>query len=377
MSNFKIIFVTGTRADFGKLLPLIQVSQRISNFEIEVFVTGMHMLRNYGSTYKAVERYFKSKVYKSFNNKLGNDMALVCSETMKNFHNYIKKRNADLVVLHGDRVETLACATVAALSNIRICHIEGGEVSGTIDESIRHAVSKFSQIHLVCNQAAKKRLQQLGELEDSIEILGSPDIDIMFNSNLPKINSVKKHYAIEFKKYAILIFHPTTTSFVDTKIELNGLLDAIKKDENNYVVVYPNNDTGSELIIKNYKKKLTSERFRIIPSIEFKSFLVLLKNSKFIIGNSSAGVREAPVYGIPTINIGARQNNRAKFENIIQCSPNTTDILSSISKIKNYKAENFFEFGDGQSSIRFKKFLMEKRWLNVPIQKKFNDIKLP
>ncbi|MDC1375953.1 UDP-N-acetylglucosamine 2-epimerase, partial [bacterium] len=212
----KIVFVTGTRADFGKLVSLINITKDLPDYDVTVFVTGMHLLKEYGSTFKEVERHFKENLFLSPNHLRSSDMAIVCSETIKNFHNFILDRKPDLIIVHGDRVETLACATVAALSNVRICHIEGGEVSGTIDESIRHAVSKFSQIHLVCNQNAKNRLIQLGEKEESIEILGSPDIDLMFSKNLPNLKKVKDHYEIKFEKYAILIFHPTTTGLENT-----------------------------------------------------------------------------------------------------------------------------------------------------------------
>ncbi|MDA9114088.1 UDP-N-acetylglucosamine 2-epimerase [Alphaproteobacteria bacterium] len=370
----KIVFVTGTRADFGKLVSLINITKDLPDYDVTVFVTGMHLIEEYGSTFKEVERYFKENMFLSPNHLQSTDMAIVCSETIKNFHNFILDRKPDLVIIHGDRVETLACATVAALSNVRICHIEGGEVSGTIDESIRHAVSKFSQIHLVCNQDAKNRLIQLGEKEEAIEVLGSPDIDLMFSKSLPDLNNIKDHYEIKFQNYAILIFHPTTTGLINTEKELNAILKAIEKSKMNYVIIYPNNDTGSDYIIKTYKKKNTNSNFRIIPSIEFKSFLVLLKNSRFIIGNSSAGIREAPVYSVPTINVGFRQNNRSKNKYVIDVGANVNEIEMSIRKVDKLDLRDSMEFGDGKSALKFKKYLLSKKWSLIPIQKEFNDL---
>ena len=232
-----------------------------------------------------------------------------------------------MIVVHGDRVEALAGAIVGSLNNILVAHIEGGEVSGTIDELIRHSVSKMSHIHLVANEEAKNRLIQLGEFKKSIFILGSPDLDLMNDENLPDIDICKSYYDIIFDDYAIAMFHPITTEYKNIKTYAKNFVDALIKSEINYILVYPNNDLGSREVLQEFERLKLLDRIKIFPSLRFEYFLRFLKESNFIIGNSSAGIREAPYYKVPTVDIGSRQNNRAKLDTIFHSSYEVNDIL--------------------------------------------------
>ena len=254
MGMKKIIFITGTRADFGKLKSLIEITLASKKYEVHIFATGMHMNSKYGKT---VEEIYKCKfpnVYTFINHSESDTMDNVLGNTILGFSNYIKECKPDLIVIHGDRSEALAGAIVGALNNILVAHIEGGEVSGTIDELIRHAVSKMSHIHFVSNEKAKKRLIQMGELSRSIFVIGSPDIDVMKSSNLPSFEEAKGHYDIEFNDYGLVLFHPVTTEIDKIKEYAHCLVDALLQSEENYIVVYPNNDLGSSIILQEYEK---------------------------------------------------------------------------------------------------------------------------
>ena len=207
----KIVFLSGTRADFGKIKSLIQILENHQEFEPYIFVTGMHLMEKYGYTFIEIERCNFSNVHAYSNHTNETTMDLTLAKTIEGFSEYIKIINPDLIIVHGDRVEALAGAIVGSLNNILVAHIEGGEVSGTIDELIRHSVSKMSHIHYVSNHEAKKRLLQMGEMESSIKVIGSPDVDIMFSNNLPSLDEVKNYYEIYFKDYGIAMFHPVTT----------------------------------------------------------------------------------------------------------------------------------------------------------------------
>ena len=172
----------------------------------------------------------------------------------------------------------------------------------------------------------------MGEIEAAIKVIGSPDIDVMFSDKLPSIEEVKNYYEIAFKNYSVVMFHPVTTEFENMKLYAQNFVEALLEDDKNYVVIYPNNDLGSELILEAYKKLDGNARFRIFPSIRFEYFLTLLKNSNLIIGNSSAGIREAPYYGIPTINIGTRQENRALHAHINNTSYEKIAILKALKQ---------------------------------------------
>lgn len=369
--NKKIVFLTGTRADFGKLKSLIEISNK--NFEVHLFATGMHMDKKYGYTVKEIEKCGYKNIFKFINHDASSMMDITLSRTIEGFANYIHLVQPDLIIIHGDRIEALAGATVAALNNILVAHIEGGEVSGTVDELIRHAVSKLSHIHLVANEEAKKRLIQMGENAESIYIIGSPDMDAMLSEDLPTIDEVKNNYEINFEKYAVSMFHPVTTEYDTMDEYANEYIKALEESNLNYIIIYPNNDKGSEFILNKIKRVEQNNKFRIFPSVRFEAFLVLLKNAQFIIGNSSAGIREAPYYGIPTVNVGTRQNGRTSNPDIINTTYNSTSIINAIQEAKLKKVTPRHLFGDGKSDEKFYQIIASKELWNIPKQKIFSD----
>ena len=370
----KILFLTGTRADFGKLKSLIRKVETADGLETHLFVTGMHMLSKYGMTAREVEKSGFKSIYKYINQNTEDTMDVVLAKTIQGLSDYAKELKPDMIVVHGDRVEAMAGATVGALNNILVCHVEGGEVSGTIDELIRHAVSKMAHIHFVCNEHAKKRLMQLGELESSIYVIGSPDIDIMNSPTLPTLEAAKERYEVPYTDYAVFMYHPVTTDVENLPHHICQVVDALLDSGDNFIVVYPNNDHGSDIIINEFQRLKGRSRFRIFPSIRFEYFLTLLKNAKYMIGNSSAGVREAPFYGLPSINLGSRQENRAKASSIINCAQDSMQILASIRNAKNNTFTPEYEFGKGGSDELFIKILSEKKVWSICKQKQFLDI---
>lgn len=376
----KIVFLTGTRADFGKLKSLISISQNSSEFEVHIFVTGMHMNSLYGSTVDEVIKAGFKNIYKYINHNSGETMDKTLAKTIEGFSQYISYIKPDLIVVHGDRLEALGGAIVGSFNNILVAHIEGGEVSGTIDELIRHSVTKISHIHLVANSEAQKRLIQLGEFEKSIFILGSPDLDLMDEKSLPSLKKVKDYYDILFDDFAIAMFHPITTEYENIRAYAKNFVDALIESDTNYILIYPNNDLGSKEILEEIEKLKTSDRIKIFPSLRFEYFLRLLKESQFIIGNSSAGIREAPYYNVPTVDIGTRQNNRAKLNTIFNSSYEKEVIIGAIKKVKEIKKEtedikkNKFHFGKGRSDKLFLKLLNSEEFWNIQHQKQFQEI---
>ena len=371
----KIVALSGTRAEFGKLKPLLKAIDKDSRYEVHLFVTGMHMLEKYGGTAREVLREFFN-VYMYNNQAFGSRLDIVLSNTIYGFSHYVSEIKPDLIIVHGDRAEALAGAIVSSFNNILVAHIEGGELSGTIDEIIRHSISKLVHIHFVANEQAKKRLIQMGEKKESIYVIGSPDIDIMFSDDLPSKEDILKHYEIEFDEYAILMYHPVTTELEKLGNNVKELVDAIIESELKYVVIYPNNDPGSNIILNEYERFNNMPNFKLFPSIQFEKFLVLLKNCKFIIGNSSAGIREAPIYSVPTINLGSRQKNRFDHESIFNTDENKDLILNSINHIikNSSKFSPSYFFGKGESAVKFKNVLEKNSFWETKTQKHFFDL---
>ncbi len=369
----KILFLTGTRADFGKLKPLMLALKESSGFEIFVFVTGMHMLTKYGYTCAEVERAGFSDAYKFINQKSTDGMDQVLAKTIVGLSDYIHEIEPDLMVVHGDRVEALAGATVGALNNVLTGHIEGGEVSGTIDELIRHAVSKLSHVHFVANDLARQRLIQLGEGEKTVHVIGSPDIDVMNSCALPGLDEVRRHYEISYPSYGILIFHPVTTELNMLRDQVREMINALENSERNYVVIYPNNDHGTEIILDEYKSIQNNSHFKLFPSMRFEYFLTLLRHADFMIGNSSAGVREAPHFGVPAINLGSRQYNRVQSALVLNTPIDQDSIIDAIEQVMSISRGPERLFGNGDSVRKFCDVLGQDDFWLTSKQKHFID----
>lgn len=371
----KILFITGTRADYGKIKPLMKALDKDEGFSVYVFVCGMHLSKTFGHTYEEVQKDGYENIYIAFGLSQTQNGSVNLGNTITCLSGYVENIEPDMILVHGDRMDALAGAVVGALHNILVGHIEGGELSGTIDESIRHAISKFAHIHFVCTDEARDRLIQLGEEENRIFVIGSPDIDIMMSNHLPSLDDAKARYEINFNSYGILMYHPVTTEYRDIGEKIKTVVDAVIASNRNYVVVYPNNDLGSEVILNEYKRLENNPHFRLFPSLRFEYFLSLLKNADFIMGNSSAGIRESGVYGVPAIDIGTRQCGRFSAEkntNLQHVSENYGDILRSLDLITHFKSATFV-FGDGNSTDRFMNIIKTESFWSMKIQKHFVD----
>lgn len=377
----KVVFITGTRADYGKIKSLIKAMSQTDVFSVYIYITGMHLMEEYGSTYKQVVEDALGQCYVEKSIKLCSNMDENLANTTLAFAHYIHIICPDFIIVHGDRIDALAGAMVGMLNNIRVVHIEGGELTGTVDDSIRHAITKMAHIHMTANEETKSRLVQLGEPESSVYIIGSPDIDIMLSESLPPISYVKKKHEIGFEKYGIFVYHPVVTEVDHLDDYMSEIEKAMVELNKNYVIIYPNNDMGSDIIVKHLcqiEHKVSALSFKSIP---FEEFLVLLKNAEFIMGNSSAGIREACIYGVPCINIGTRQNRRFNskiLKNIMSVQENAKDIVKAFNNIDDHRLVSYY-YGHGNSTELFMEAMKKEALLDckeaVNVQKSFVDSK--
>jgi len=371
----KIMFLTGTRADFGHQKPLVDKCME-EGYDVSIFVTGMHLDDKYGHTYDEINEFGYKNIHTCKNHldcrgirQGGMDEML--ATTVQGFSSYVKNVNPDLIVIFADRFEALAGAIVGALNNILTLHVQAGDVSGTIDDSMRHAISKLAHVHFTANNDAKDRLKYMGEAEENIYVIGTPGLDVLFSEDLPSLSESQFKYDVHFDKYAILIFHPVTTEVDDLSNQVNIVVDSIIKSCLNYIVICPNNDSGSDKIFKSYDKFAYMTNIKVFTSIDHYDFLTFLKNSKFIIGNSSCGIIESPCYGVPTVNIGSRQNGRSTSRRIFNCSCDKEEILEKIGYANNviFNPDNLF--GDGHAADRFIEILSDEDFWKIGKQKKF------
>ncbi|WP_253887532.1 UDP-N-acetylglucosamine 2-epimerase [Actinokineospora diospyrosa] len=306
--------------------------QSSDHLEARVVVTGMHLLRRYGYTVHEVERVGLRRLHLIPNQVDGEPMALVLANTVQALTRLVHEERPDAIVVQGDRVEALAAALVGSLHNVRVIHIEGGEVSGAIDDSVRHSISKHAHVHLVANATARARLLQLGEEEDRVFVVGSPEIDILTSPDLPSIAEVRERYEIGFERYGVLVVHPVTTEPGLNSMNAAAVVDAVLAGGGNWVIIDPNNDAGCDDIRKELDR-LTGERFTRLPSMRFEHFVTLMRNADVMVGNSSSGVREAPVVGTRVVNVGTRQRGRTNAEGVLNVAPDPGEIREAVAEV--------------------------------------------
>jgi len=368
-----LLFLTGTRADFGKLEPLAAAA-RDAGHRVTFFVTGMHMMDRYGLTVNEVRRMPGTATHEFLNQRMGDPQDIVLAKTVTGLSDYLAENRPDLVVIHGDRIEALAGSLVAATNYIRSAHVEGGEVSGTIDEVFRHCNTKLCTHHFVSSDAAKRRVMALGEPEGSIHVIGSPELDFHAGPSGVTLDQVRARYGIPFADYGIATFHPVTSEQATMGQQAADLFGALEASGRNFVVIAPNNDPGSEGIFAVIGA-LPQDRFRVLPSMRFAHFSELMKHAACVVGNSSAGVREAPFLGLPSLDIGTRQSNRAQAGSVTACAAaDGAAIAAFLSREWGHRHPPHKGFGEGRAADRFAAVLADPGFWGRGLQKAFQDI---
>ena len=375
----KIVVVTGTRAEYSYLKPLMSEIQKDKDLTLIPVVTGMHLLKEYGNTYKIVENDFPNavKIPMPLKGDRPKDMADYLSDGVNNLADFFEKTKPDIVTSLGDRTEAFASAISCLYLNIPFAHLNGGDVSGTtIDESMRHAITKMAHFHLVHNKTNAERVKKMGEENNRIFVTGALTIDSITHTKLMNRREIFGKYGLDpYKTTFLVVQHPITTlkdrGFSQIK-ELFSALDELKEQT---VLIYPNCDAGSKDfidLIEKYEERDYMFTFKSLPHEEYLSFM---KNCDVMIGNSSSGIIEAPSFKIPVINIGSRQQGRERSDNIIDVKPKKDEILRAIDFVSNDKkfkdkVKNCVnKFGDGKASNRIVKIFKEIEISEKLIQK--------
>jgi GDP/UDP-N,N'-diacetylbacillosamine 2-epimerase (hydrolysing) len=366
MFKKKILMISERRADYSRFKPIINAIKKSKILNYELIVTGSHLLKKHGYTINEIK---KDKIrvdykIKSFKDKQiindGESMVLAIGKILIKISKIIKKSNPDIILTGFDIGANFALTVAGAHLNIPVVHIQGGEVTGSIDESLRHAMSKFSNYHLVANSDAKQRLIRMGEKRENIYVVGCPSLDALFLAKRIAPSKILKKFKINVNKnFIIVIQHPVTTEAMYSGKQIIETIEAIKKTSLQALFVLPNNDSGHNEIIKIIKKS----KIQWTESLSLSEYSTLLFYAKILVGNSSSGIHEAASFNLPVINIGTRQNGRLKPENVINAEYNRNDIYKKINfcmfnkkylkKIKSLKNP----YGDGKSSLKIIKFL--------------------
>ena len=381
----KICVVTGSRAEYGLLRWVLEGIKKSKLLDLQLIVTGMHLLPEFGLTVNSIEKdgFF---IDKKIDMLLSSDTPVGITKSMGlgliGFGEALNELMPDLLLVLGDRFEILTAVNAALLARIPIAHIHGGETTaGAIDEAIRHSITKMSHIHFVASRTYKNRVIQLGEHPNNVYNVGGLGIDNLIKLDLLDKNSLERSIEFKLKKINLLItFHPVTLENNTSKNQMNELLHSLSdRRETGLIFTMPNADTNSKVLfemIQDFVQKNTNAK--VFSSLGQIRYLSCIKYVDAVIGNSSSGLIEVPYLKKPTINIGDRQKGRLKADTVIDCKPKRLSINKAINKAlsNNFKSkikDCINLYGNGGGSEKIVK-IIEGYNLNKILKKNFYDI---
>lgn len=386
MSIRKICVVTGSRAEYGSLYWLIKEIEADQDLELQIIVTGMHLSSEFGFTYKEIKKDFK--IDKKINMHLSSDTSIGISRSMgiaqASFAKAYSKLKPDIIVILGDRYEIFSAASAAMIARIPLAHIHGGEATeGSIDEAIRHSITKMSHLHFTATDEYKNRVIQLGENPTRVFNVGGMGIENIKKLNLLNKNEFEKSINFKLNKKNILItFHPVTLEKNASKKQFQELLDAIDElEDTNIIFTKANSDIDGKIINKMIDKYVNKNFYksRVFISLGQLRYLSALQYMDAIVGNSSSGLTEAPSYKIGTINVGDRQKGRIKANTVIDCLADKASIKNSFKVLYSKKFQSVLKnsknpYGDCCASQKIVKVLKTVSLDNI-LKKFFFNIK--
>ncbi len=382
MKNKKVLIFIGSRANYSSIKSVMNAINKNKNLKLQIVVGASALLEKYGNVSNLIEKDgFKidAKIHMLIEGESPLTMAKSTGVGIIELSTQFQSLKPDIVLTVGDRFETMATTLAAAYMNIPIAHTMGGEITGTIDESIRHAVTKFSHIHFPASQDAKNRIIKLGEEKGNVHLVGCPRIDLVAEILKSKSNDYKKVLStgvgslIDVDKPFILVSqHPVTTEYSKSELQMMQTLIAIEKLNMQTIILWPNADAGSNDISKGIRKWREKNRFnnnlRFFKNLPIETYVNLMKKTSVLVGNSSSGIREGAFIGTPVVNIGTRQESRQRGKNVIDVDHDYNEILKAVRKqIKNGKHPRQDIYGDGKAGKKIAKILSK---CDLKIQKK-------
>lgn len=360
--KIKICVIGSSRATYGYKKNILKILSKDKNFDLKFIVTGMHLSRKHGYSVRDIISD-KIPIYKKINTNFESDNEkkhiFSLSKEMINLSISFDRIKPDIVLVTGDRAEMFVAALTAAYMKIAVAHIQSGDLSGHIDGSIRHAITKISHLHFASCEDSKNRVLKMGEEKWRVFNTGAPQLDDFNRPNKVKISDFNKKFKTKIQKNFIIVMqHPVLYENIDAGSQIEKTLIALENFSIQKIVIYPNIDTGNNKIIKIIEKYKNKKNFSIFKNLNRDYFIFLLRNANMLIGNSSCGILEAASFKLPVINIGSRQKGRLQSKNIINTGYSIKEIEKAIKIIqtsKNYR-KNLSKcinlYGDGKSSRR-------------------------
>lgn len=366
----KICFVIFSSANYNSIKSVILEAKKSKRFTVQVVVGASALQVKFGGV---VDRILKDgikidfKIENQFSTSELSSMVKTTGLGMIELSEIFNKLSPDVVFTVGDRYETMATAIAASYMNILVAHTMGGEVTGTLDESVRHAITKLSHLHFVSNKDSMKRVIKLGEEPSRVYDVGCPRNDLI--KNILKKNNFNKEFKFLSQKgvgdinsisqnddYFVTLYHPVTTELDKNEQTIINIVNATSKFNIKNILIWPNSDAGSEQIsqkLRTLRELNAIHNYKILKNLPIEYYIPLIKHSKCLIGNSSSAIRDGSFVGVPAVNVGTRQNNRLFCSNVVQSGADEKSIFKSIKLQlqKKYKPSNLYGNGDASKKI--------------------------
>ena len=375
----KILYITGTRADYGLMKSVLREIENHPKLELEVIATGMHLMPEFGMTINEIKKDgFKiHEIAATYEQDNKQSMANFVGKFIQLLTDKVKKIKPDIIMVLGDRGEMLAGVIVGTYLTIPVAHIHGGDISSTVDEIVRHAITKLAHIHFPATEKSAERIIKMGEDPSNVFVVGAPGLDIILNENLIEPTKLSEKYNLDLSEPILLVIqHPVTTEVEDAPTQIRETLEAISELRYQTILIYPNADAGGRNMIEVIKEYEKHPFIKIFKNIPYKEYLSLMNIASVMVGNSSSGIIEAPSFGLPVVNIGTRQEGRQRAENVIDVDYDKEEIKAAIKKalydedfkekVKNCKNP----YGDGKAGVRIADILSKIKIDKKLLQKK-------
>lgn len=379
MKKRKILYISGTRADYGLMRQTLFCIKEHTGLEMEIAATGMHLMPEFGMTINEIKKdgfkiheidaVYKKDDRESMANFIGGFIQLLTRKT--------KEIKPDIILLLGDRGEMLAGAIVGVYLGIPAAHIHGGDVTSTVDEIIRHSITKLSHIHFAVTKKSAERIAGMGEDPWRIFIVGAPGLDDILNEKLFSKEEIARKYDLDLSKPILLVIqHPADDQAKDCASQITETMEAIKELGYQTIVIYPNADAGGREMIRIIEEYREYNFIQLYKSLSHVDYLSLMNVAGVLIGNTSSGIIEASSFFLPVVNIGSRQEGRERAENVLDVDYNREEIITAAKKalyddgFKKMVKDCKNPYGDGRAGRRIASILNEIEIDNRLLQKK-------
>ena len=378
----KICVVVASRANYGRIKSVLKAIDEHPQLQLQLIVSASALLERFGKVVNIIERdgfKVEAKVYIVIEGETPTTMAKSTGLAIVELSTIFENLKPDIVLTVADRYETMATAIAASYMNIPLAHTQGGEVTGSIDESVRHAVTKLAHIHFPATELSRQRVIKMGEAPENVYLTGCPSLDIINNLDFSMDTDFFDKYAgvgarIDFNDpYLVILQHPVTTQYSEGRKQVLETLMAVQEIDMPVTCLWPNADAGSEDVSKGiriFRENYGPKNFHFFKNFAPEDYARLIYNSKCLIGNSSSGIREGALLGLPVVNIGIRQQGRERGKNVIDVGHSKEEINKAIKRqLKNGFYEQDYIYGDGGAGKRIADILSR---CEISIQKKLS-----